>query len=278
MDYRLLALDIDGTTIRDDGTLHPHDVAAIEAAQREGIIVTLITGRLFTGTRHIARKLQIQGTVGVMNGSELRDVEAGSTLEGDYLDSACRSLCRDALQSHDLRPFLFASDDLHHGRCGEPYLSSLRAWTRQFVAHEDLFLADHWHAAHDILAVVAIGDEESVAAARATLEPQVPDTVEILTFSGFKVPVHFLKVRSRVQDKGTALRRIAAEHGLDVSQCVAVGDWFNDLPMLKVAGRSFAMGQAHDHVKQSATDVLSATSEQGGGVAEVVKGLWGLRF
>jgi hydroxymethylpyrimidine pyrophosphatase-like HAD family hydrolase len=48
--------------------------------------------------------------------------------------------------------------------------------------------------------------------------------------------------------------------------------------MLKVAGRSFAMGQAHDHVKQSATDVLSATSEQGGGVAEVVKGLWGLRF
>jgi Cof subfamily protein (haloacid dehalogenase superfamily) len=278
MDYRLLALDIDGTTIRDDGTLHPHDVAAIEAAQREGIIVTLITGRLFTGTRHIARKLKIQGTVGVMNGSELRDVEAGSTLEGDYLDSACRNLCRDALQNHDLRPFLFASDDLHHGRCGEPYLSSLRAWTRQFVAHEDLFLADHWHTANDILAVVAIGDEENVAAARAALEPHVPDTVEILTFSGFKVPVHFLKVRSRIEDKGTALRRIAAETGLDVSQCVAVGDWFNDLPMLKVAGRSFAMGQAHDHVKQSATDVLSATSEQGGGVAEVVKGLWGLRF
>ena len=55
------------------------------------------------------------------------------------------------------------------------------------------------------------------------------------------------------------------------------GDWFNDVPMFRAAGRSFAMGQAPEDVKRAASDVLKETSETGGGIARVVDELFGVR-
>jgi hydroxymethylpyrimidine pyrophosphatase-like HAD family hydrolase len=50
----------------------------------------------------------------------------------------------------------------------------------------------------------------------------------------------------------------------------------NDVPMLEVAGRSFAMGHAPDEVKSIATDVLEETAEQGGGVARAIEAVFGI--
>jgi Cof subfamily protein (haloacid dehalogenase superfamily) len=278
MDYSFLALDIDGTTLQDNGQINPRDAAAIEAVQAHGVHVTFITGRLYTGTTRVARKLGVTAAVGVMNGSELRELSDGSTLHGHYLDVELRSALRDVLSGHALAPFLFASDEIHHSAAAREHLGALRAWTHDFREHEDLFAADHWHAADDILAVVAAGTEADVASARDAVAPLIPDWAELLTFGGFHSPLHVLKVRSKREDKGSALGHLAARRGETLSNCVAVGDWFNDLPMLQAAGRSFAMGQAHPAVKAAATDSLKATSTEGGGIAEVVETVWGLKI
>ena len=49
-----------------------------------------------------------------------------------------------------------------------------------------------------------------------------------------------------------------------------MGDWLNDVPMFRWAGRSFVMGQSPDEVARHATDRLRATSRTGGGVAEAI--------
>ncbi len=54
-----------------------------------------------------------------------------------------------------------------------------------------------------------------------------------------------------------------------------MGDWINDVPMFKVAGRSFVMGQAPAPVKATATDHLVADCFGGGGVAEAIHRAWG---
>ena len=85
-----------------------------------------------------------------------------------------------------------------------------------------------------------------------------------------------LIVRAAGGTKGTAMRFIAQHEGVDLADTVCVGDWVNDVPMFEVAGRSFAMGQAPDEVKSKATDVLSETTEQGGGVARAVAEAFGI--
>ncbi|HWL89184.1 MAG TPA: HAD hydrolase family protein, partial [Polyangiaceae bacterium] len=85
-----------------------------------------------------------------------------------------------------------------------------------------------------------------------------------------------LIVRAIGGNKGSALEWIASHHGLSLEETVCIGDWLNDVPMFAKAGRSFAMGQAPDEVKNAASDVLEETSEEGGGIARVVEEIFGV--
>ena len=48
--------------------------------------------------------------------------------------------------------------------------------------------------------------------------------------------------------------------------------------MMTCAGRSFAMGQAPAEVKAAATDVLDATIETGGAIAEAIGRAFGTKI
>ena len=83
-------------------------------------------------------------------------------------------------------------------------------------------------------------------------------------------------VRKAGCSKGSAVEFLAAHHGCTLDEVAVVGDWINDVPMFEVAGRSFVMGQAPEHVKAKATDRLETTARDGGGVAAAILRVWGL--
>ncbi len=84
--------------------------------------------------------------------------------------------------------------------------------------------------------------------------------------------------RARQVSKGTALAFIAERAGVSLAETVAVGDWLNDVPMFDVAGRAYAMGQAPSEVKARAHAVVPETAEAGGGIARVVREVFGEWF
>ncbi len=63
---------------------------------------------------------------------------------------------------------------------------------------------------------------------------------------------------------------MAKHHGVVIEETAVVGDWLNDAPMFKVAGRSFVMGKAHPELTALATDVLDAPRGAGLGVAQAI--------
>ena len=71
--------------------------------------------------------------------------------------------------------------------------------------------------------------------------------------------------------QGSALLKLAASLGVGQQNIAAVGDWLNDIPMFEAVGRSFAMGQSPEAVREAATDKLVATCDDGGGVAEAIE-------
>ena len=68
--------------------------------------------------------------------------------------------------------------------------------------------------------------------------------------------------------KASGLQSMADHFGVDISECVMVGDGLNDLEVLKVAGLSVAMGNARTQVKEIA-DVIVADNDHGGIVEAV---------
>jgi len=69
--------------------------------------------------------------------------------------------------------------------------------------------------------------------------------------------------------KGLALEAIGAAYGIAREEMIAVGDGYNDVPMLEYAGLSVAMGNAPEDIKAICQDVTLSNDEDG--VAAVIE-------
>lgn len=58
-----------------------------------------------------------------------------------------------------------------------------------------------------------------------------------------------IEINHKEAQKGVAVKRLAEAKGIDLKEVMTIGDNFNDVSMLEVAGVSFAMGNAEDGVK-----------------------------
>ena len=71
-------------------------------------------------------------------------------------------------------------------------------------------------------------------------------------------------------DKGQGLHKLAEILGIDISETIAVGDNYNDMPMLEVAGLAVAANNAVEDVKK-ACDVVTNADNNEGVIAEIIE-------
>ena len=64
-------------------------------------------------------------------------------------------------------------------------------------------------------------------------------------------------------NKGSGLKTLCGQLGIDPSACMAVGDANNDIPMFHVAGISVAMGNADVSVKAEADRTVADNDHDG---------------
>jgi len=263
MVYRLLALDLDGTLLRHDKTVDPRDIAAIRALREDGVAITIVTGRMHSGSVEAARACGIEGLIACVEGSHLVEV-AGETRSHTPIASHTVELLRDTFAEQKLSTFVFDRDAIHHERSGEPFAPYVATWSPNLRLVED---RTPWHA--EPIATVAIGSEAAVAAAHAALRDH---HIFSVSFPISQVPgAHAVLVRALGPTKGTALAQLCDAYGCTLAEAVAVGDWLNDVPMFEVAGRSFAMGGAPPAVASKASDLVEIAAGAGGGIAEVIR-------
>lgn len=273
MAYRLLAVDLDGTLLRGDGSVDARDVAAIRELRQAGVTVTIITGRLHSGALEAAHACDIRETIACVEGSHLIEVATERTHARHGMDGEETGLVRAALGAHGLASFVFEHDGIHHDERGEPYVGYVRTWSPRMRLVEEALDEQVW--ANAPLAAVAIGDEGQVAAAHALLRAHAARVFSV-SFPVSACPgMHAVLVRAAGPSKGTALAELCRGAGCSLDEAVAVGDWVNDVPMFEVAGRSFAMGGAPPHVRGKASDALDAPAGAGGGIAEAIRRAWG---
>ena len=265
--YRLLALDLDGTLLRADQQVDEADIGAIRELQRAGVTVTIVTGRLQSGALGAARACGIEGAIACVEGSHIVELASNKTLAHHPME---REVLREAVTAHGLSTFVFDAHGIHHDHTGAPYAGYVRTWSPNLrVVEEDVA----WQA--DAIAAVAVGDPEPIAAAHAVLRAHA-DRLFSVSFAISQCPgKHAVLVRAAGPTKGTALAELCRLIGCTTSDAVAIGDWVNDVPMFEVAGRSFVMGGAPEHVTAKATDKLERINGTGGGIAEAVRRAWG---
>jgi hydroxymethylpyrimidine pyrophosphatase-like HAD family hydrolase len=270
MKTRLIALDVDGTLLRSDGTVAEADQAAIAAALEQGVAVTLATGRLSSSAMPVARILGLEATLVCADGAVLfcptRNIPLSQTpLAVPGLNSLLRCLREQALA-----PFVFT----HEAVCGAaadfdrfPFVAG---WTPVRAPHDDLEVAAAAAGTLAPITAIGVGPEAAVLQAEKVLraDPAIAD--EVVVFPIRTTDHWVVRLTPSGCSKALGLARVVQQMEISANQVATVGDWYNDISMLEWAGASFAMGQAPADVKSAAKHSLRATAETGGAIAEAL--------
>lgn len=271
----LVALDMDGTLLRDDKTVAEVDARAIADARRRGVAVTLATGRLVSGALPFARELGLDIPLICADGGLIVDVASGRALHRIAIEPPLARDALAALDRHTLVPFVFLEDTIHTVPAGAPLTGLVRTWSEDVVAHPSVAAFQAGCAHRPVALTVGIGREEHVLRCADDLARTHGSALETVVFAFGAEDRWAIRSLPGGCDKGLALRSLAERLGVAMERTAVVGDWINDLGMFRAAGRSFAMGQAPEEVKREATDRLRATSATGGGIAEALAALLG---
>jgi hydroxymethylpyrimidine pyrophosphatase-like HAD family hydrolase len=226
---------------------------------------------MYSGTRQIAQRLSLCEPVACIDGSHIVDSTTHQELASVPLKVTGVTPLFEVLSRHDPIAFVFSGDRVYFDAKGTTHLPYVTTWSEQTEKIGSVLKVEHWSAERPIAALVAMGSEEQIGAIGTALAEHAEEMQSacfpLRRYDGMWGMV----VRAARVDKGTAVEWLAAHHGITPEEIVAVGDWLNDIPMLRRAGRTFAMGQAPDEVKAAATDVLEADVWSGGGIAEAAE-------
>jgi hydroxymethylpyrimidine pyrophosphatase-like HAD family hydrolase len=102
-----------------------------------------------------------------------------------------------------------------------------------------------------------------------TLEPKMKKITEgcvAVSYSSNR----YMEFNQLGVDKGQGLKDLAALLGIDIKDTIAVGDNYNDMAMLKVAGLSIAANNAVQDIKDIC-DVTTKADNNEGVVAELIE-------
>ncbi len=254
--------------------MHDADREAIAALREQGIAVSICTGRMYSGTRDIARSLDLSGPIGCVDGSHIVEVSSDRALVSRTLGAEAASALLGVLGEYQPVTFVFANDIVFHDEQGAPFLGYVRTWSDRVEQLDSVIEESRWADEPCVSALVSLGTEDQIRGAELSLRESHSHHLQTTSFEvrrgGFD-GVWGMVVRAAGATKGTALEWIAEHYGVSPAETVAVGDWLNDIPMMKAAGRAFAMAQAPDNVKAAASDLLEADAWSGGGIAEAAR-------
>jgi Cof subfamily protein (haloacid dehalogenase superfamily) len=265
---RMLALDIDGTLVGHDLVLRERTRAAVNAAVRHGVHVSIVTGRMVGSALQFARALGLEDPIVGAQGGVIRAMpEPGSSRPGRLLlhrplDAATARAAIGWTREHGLDPhlnhletFVIRSDD--------PRVDDYSA-----------FLGGAAHIVSDLLEYVRRPVTKVIAAGPEPLPLSLLPVARTLFAGRAEATVshpHFLEIVAPGVNKGAAVRWLARRHGIPLGQVMAVGDQWNDFEMLQAVGHGAAMAGAPERVRAAARYVAPPVEAEG--VAEMVESL-----
>ena len=244
MAVKMFVTDLDGTLLNKEHRISDGNKKAVQEAVDAGVVVTIATGRMYESALPYARELGVDVPIITYNGALIRSA-AGKEYFSSYL---AEQDCRDILDF-----------------CTE------MGWYVQLYSDGVLYFAEETPEAQAYEAAAGVRGRSVGRQGLCERCVHVPKMLVILpdasmtdgaahrlgeAFAGritaVKSDPHYIEIIKPGVTKASALRQLAQLLDIAPEETMALGASNNDLPMLKAAGRSVAMGNAGPDIKAAA--------------------------
>lgn len=272
---KLFATDLDGTLLNRDSQISPENAAAIHRAQQEGLRVTIATGRVYSDVVNISLEGGIKTPVIGSNGATIHD-ENGQRLFHLPLERETAASVMQWLEDHDCyyeastQQGIYAPINSHNAMLAEmdrilgaspseDVARLIRAVKKHYdkkdyhrvSSHQEIPAEAH---IYNIMAFSMNPDQlregRQYFAARSDVAMVVSSE-------------HNFEMQHPDVSKGNALSKLAAHLNIAMEDTVSIGDNFNDVSMLQMAGLGIAMGNAEPEIKALAKAITLTNVEHG---------------
>jgi HAD superfamily hydrolase (TIGR01484 family) len=246
---RLAALDVDGTLVDQTNALSPAVREAVLALADTGVAIVVATGRAMPGTMEVVERLGLQdGTAVTSNGAIVIGYHPVEVLHSVTFDAS--EAVRRVLES--VPDALVAVEEVGVGyRVNAPFPEG-EVSGRITVEDVDSLVSE------PVTRVVIRAPEHDAREFAAVVEGL--GLTETNYYIGYTA---WLDLAPQGVSKASGLELVCATLDIAQADVLAVGDGFNDVEMLRWAGRGVAMGQAPDEIVAVADAVTDSVADDG---------------
>jgi len=273
---KLFVTDLDGTLLNSDHKLSEFSMNAIKTAMDKGIPVCIATGRSYNDILEIISELDVKPYIISSNGASVYNTNGekmysisipkdqvreiitylkAQNLEFEVADDEYTYITQKGLDIlHQELEDVGSVDTKKREELEQDVLGLVLSQGNLKVVPDMEVLLDSIESANSVSSISAYLNKIHKAMERFTMDKR------ILTFSSWK---YNFEMTSSDTSKGIALKHLCEHLHIELSDVAVIGDNYNDLSMIKIAGIKGAMGNAVENIKSMA-DFQAPTNDEDG--------------
>lgn len=278
---KLIAIDMDGTLLTPNHTISERNIAAIKHAKEAGIEVVIATGRAYQDAREIVESTGLTLPFICLNGAlyinENKEVVHVMSMTDEQVEKVVSELDNESLHYNVYTDKTVYTDSIkqeikEYQRFIDVMGGDINAEERINARVEKGYLLevedfDEVYDKEDEVVLKYLAKSPN----RANLHRAQHQLNEVEGLYATSSGPGNIEVTVKSAQKGKALEALCDTMGITMDDCMAIGDNYNDLSMLKRAGTSVVMGNASGDIKSYADIIVGSNVEDG--VAEAIEGI-----
>ncbi len=268
--YKLVAIDIDGTTVDSNGNLSERNIEVIRKVVDNGIPVCIVTGRNIYNAQKIAKKLNTKTPVVCCDGATMFDPVENKIVYEKYFPQKQLKEILDILNKHHVYIEMSSANHYYqyikskelgkynYGGSPNNFMGKFKRMLKhnvRYVRKIDRFL----NTKPIINQVIFIGEAENVKSAKEEITSKNYDNVELRD----NLWRNFVFIVQKDCKKSNGVKLLCDKYGINMEETIAIGDELNDIDMIENAGLGIAVGNANQRIKDVAKFITLTNDEDG---------------
>lgn len=263
MKIKLIALDLDGTTLDNNRRITTRTKNALEEAARQGVNIVVATGRPYTALPEDIFNIEAIRYVLTSNGAAITDLKTNEIIYRNCLSPLAAVKSVELLRKYD-----YIIETFTHGNAymQADYWYEIKRTGKSFRSVEYLlstrepmediyqYILDN----RDIIENINVNFEDtSKKQEMMEILKTIPETTITSSFDCN------LEIGGETTSKADALMKLEGILNVSKEEMMAFGDSLNDKAMLELAGFAVAMGNGVGEIKEIADYVTLPNTEDG---------------
>jgi hypothetical protein len=256
-EQHLIAIDLDGTLLKNDKTISMYTKKIIKKAKQKGHIVCIATGRPYRSSDLYYHQLELTTPIVNFNGAFVHHPKDHSW--GTYHTPLSLEVVKEIVEvseMHRVQNVLVEILDEVYFHYHDEKLLEIFSMGNPEITIGDL----KNHLKKDVTSILILSDKQHVEEICHYLSSV---HAKVVNHRRWKEPWHVVEIIKYGVNKSVGLQKIASYYNIPQERIIAFGDEDNDLEMLQYAGLGVAMGNAIPEVKAAANYVTKTNEEDG---------------